>query len=81
MLQRLIGVALGAIVTFVVLFLMKPGVDGGDPNQGYAIAVVLGAVVSFLWPWVIGFYLARRAKERRDDRIQKEVEKQLAEKS
>jgi hypothetical protein len=76
--QRVIGIALGALVTFALLFLMKPGVDGGDPNQGYLIATVGGAIVSLLWPWVIGFVLVRRAKDRREEEIEKEVQKQLA---
>ena len=81
MIQRLIGVGLGALITYVYLFVTKPGVDGGDPSQGYLVAVLLGAIVSALWPWVIGLYFARRARDRREDEIQKEVERQLAEKS
>lgn len=81
MIQRLIGVTLGAIVSYVILFVMTPGIPDGDPTQGYLIAVVAGAVISFLWPWAIAFYLGRRAKERRDDEIQREVEKQLSDRS
>lgn len=81
MVQRFIGVSLGAIVTFVILFVMTPGIPDGDPNQGYLIAVVVGAIISLLWPWAIALYLGRRVKERREDEIQKEVERQLADKS
>ncbi len=81
MIQRFIGVVLGAIVSFVMLYIMTPGIPDGDPNQGYLIAVAVGAVISFLWPWAIAFYLGRRAKERRDDEIQREVEKQIADRS
>jgi uncharacterized membrane protein (DUF485 family) len=80
MIQRFIGCFLGAVVSFVILWITKPGVDGGDPNPGYLTAVFIGAIVSFLWPWVIGFVLVRRAKDRRDDEIQREVERQLADK-
>jgi hypothetical protein len=77
--QRIIGIGLGALATFALLVLLKPGVDGGDPNQGYLIATVVGAIVSLAWPWVIGFVLVRRARDRREDAIEKEVQKQLAE--
>ena len=40
-------------------------------------AVVIGAIASMLWPWVIGLFLARRVKQRRDDQIQAEVDKQI----
>ena len=30
-----------------------------------------------LWPWVIGLFPARRVKQRRDDQIQQEVDKQI----
>jgi uncharacterized protein YneF (UPF0154 family) len=40
-------------------------------------AVVIGAIATILWPIVIGFFLARRVKNRRDEQIQKEVDKQL----
>jgi hypothetical protein len=77
--QRIIGIGLGALTTFVLLFLMKPGIDGSDPNQGYLIATIAGAIVSLAWPWVIGFFLVRRAKDRREEEIEKEVQRQLAE--
>jgi len=81
MLQRLIGVGLGAVITYAILIIAKPGVDGGDPSQGYLLAVAAGAIVSLLWPWLIGLYLVRRAKDRRDNEVQKEVQRQLADKS
>ena len=40
---------------------------------------IIGGIVSFFWPIAIGFWLGRRAKERREDQIQKEVQRQLAE--
>lgn len=78
MLQRLIGVSLGAVVTYLLLVLTN---IGSSPEQNYALAVIAGAIVSFLWPWVIGWYLVRRAKDRRDEQISKEVDRQVAEKS
>ena len=79
--QRIIGVALGALVTFVVLVVLdatKP-----DAVTKYATAAIIGAVVSLLWPWVVGFYLARRVSARRkeqlDEKVQAEVQRTLAE--
>jgi uncharacterized membrane protein (DUF485 family) len=76
--QHFIGVVLGAIGTYLLLVLF----DGGtrivsDATQGYLIAVIAGAIVALAWPWVIGLFLVRRAKSRRDDQIQKEVQKQV----
>ena len=41
------------------------------------VSVVIGAIATILWPLVIGFFLARRVKNKRDEQIQKEVDKQL----
>jgi xanthine/uracil permease len=77
MIQRLLGVSVGALVTFLVLWLStvaKPA----DLLPWYVAAVVVGAITSILWPVVIGFWLGRRAKDRRDD-VEREVQRQLAE--
>lgn len=78
MIQRTIGVALGALATYLLLVLLNPA-DSADPNSVYLTAVVVGAVVSWAWPFVIGIWLGRRAKERREDQIEKEVQRQLDE--
>jgi len=77
MLQRLIGVSLGALVTYALLVLLNIGASDQAPK--YLFAVVAGAVVSFLWPWFIGWYLVRRARNRRNEEISREVDKQVAE--
>ncbi len=74
--QRFIGVTLGAIVTYLLLLLADT--MSADPAAKYGVIVVIGAIVSWLWPWVIGFILVRRAKSRRDQRISDEVDKQMA---
>jgi uncharacterized membrane protein len=88
MLQRGIGVTVGAIVTFVLLLLFYGGVSGagtvdwrivGDSTQAFLVASILGAVASFLWPIVIGWWLVRRHRQRKDAEIQSEVQRQLAE--
>lgn len=72
MIQRLIGVSVGALVTFI--FLWFSHLD----STAWAIAAIAGAITSFFWPIVIGFFLARRAKKRREDDIQSEVARQMA---
>ena len=76
--QRIIGVILGALATYLLLVTGVAGLFTDDQNTEYLIAIVTGAVVSALWPWVIGLILVRRAKSRRDDQIQEEVERQMA---
>jgi hypothetical protein len=82
--QHFIGVVLGALATFLLLMLFN-GPDGtrilSDATQAYLVSVVIGAIVSLAWPWVIGLILVRRAKARRDADIQKEVSRQVAEQS
>jgi hypothetical protein len=75
MLQRLIGVSLGAVVTYVLLTIQA---FGNDTTTNYGTAVVIGAIVSFLWPWVIGIILVRRAKQRRQNEVSDEVARQMA---
>ncbi|MET0772192.1 MAG: hypothetical protein ABWZ82_03830 [Candidatus Limnocylindrales bacterium] len=92
MLQRFIGVSIGALVTFVLLLLFYGGVDSnavdqtvvnwrivGDSTQAFLVASVVGAIASFLWPIVIAWWLARRIRHRRDDEIQSEVQRQMSE--
>ena len=75
--QRAIGIILGAIVTFALLVVMVG--TAGDVVRIYGIPVLVGGLVSLVWPWLVGAYIGRRVKERRDEEIQREVERQLAE--
>jgi hypothetical protein len=92
MLQRLIGVSIGALITFVLLLLFYGGVDSnavdqtvvnwrivGDSTQAFLVASVVGAIASFFWPIVVAWWFARRVRRRRDNAIQSEVERQMAE--
>ena len=76
MIERLLSVGTGALATFLMLIILNP-TDSADPNADYLTAVVVGALVSLIWPLVWGFIAARRLKARRDEQIQKEVEKQM----
>jgi len=78
MIQRFLGVSIGALVTFLILW-FSTVTNPVDLMPWYVAAAVIGAIASFLWPVVIGFWLGRRAKSRRDESIQKEVDRQLAE--
>jgi hypothetical protein len=78
MIQRLIGVTIGALVTFLILW-FSTVVKPADLMSWYVAAAAIGAIASFSWPVIIGFWLGRRAKDRREDSIQKEVERQVAE--
>ena len=90
MLQRLIGVSIGALVTFILLlvFYGTKDINGvvspdwrivGDSTQAFLVASILGAVASFFWPIVAGWWLVRRARDRRNNEINSEVQRQLAE--
>ncbi len=78
MIQRFLGVSIGALITFLILWLSDV-TNQADLMPWYVAAVVIGAIASFFWPVVIGFWLGRRARARRDDQIQREVDRQLAE--
>ena len=76
MIQRAIGAVVGAIVSLVLLVLMT------DPRVALdqiVIPLAIGAVAAWFWPVVIGWWLARRAKERRSNQIEDEVQRQLDE--
>lgn len=92
MLQRLIGVSIGAIVTFLLLLTFYGGVgvnpDGtvgahwrivGDSTQAFLVASVIGAIASFFWPIVAAWWMARRVRARRNNAIESEVQRQLSE--
>jgi catechol 2,3-dioxygenase-like lactoylglutathione lyase family enzyme len=75
MIQNIIGAIVGAAVTYIMLWFTV----GSEFSDKYLPAVIVGGIVYLLWPIVIGFVLARRAKARRDDKISAEVERQVAE--
>jgi hypothetical protein len=74
MIQRAIGVTIGGIVTLILLALMT------SVTIDQALTpVVIGAIAAWAWPVVIAFVLARRVKQRREDQIEDEVQRQLRE--
>jgi hypothetical protein len=74
MIQNGIGIAVGALVTLVFLILMVPA---DQTWQDYVAPLVIGGIAAFFWPVVIGIWLGRRARARRDNQIQSEVQRQL----
>jgi integral membrane sensor domain MASE1 len=76
--QRLIAAAIGAIVTFVLLLVLNPA-DAPDPVSIYLTAAVGGAIGTLAWPLVAAIMARNRIKDRRDEEVQKEVQRQLAE--
>ena len=79
--QRFIGVVLGGAVTFVLLVMFAGTTVQivSDRNTGFLIAVVVGGIVSWLWPWIIGMIFVRRARGRQQDKMHDEVQRQVAE--
>ena len=73
MIQRIIGGAVGALATWLIL------VWNNVDSTVAVTAAVVGAIAAFLWPIIVGFFLARRVKQRREDDIQDEVARQVAE--
>ncbi|HSW42260.1 MAG TPA: hypothetical protein VLM76_07095 [Patescibacteria group bacterium] len=76
MVQRFIGALIGGLLTYLILWLTTI-TNPTDILPWYAAAAVSGAIASFLWPVLAGFWLGRRAQARRDA-IQREVDRQIA---
>ena len=75
--QRIIGSGLGALATYVLLVIFA----GTAQSQVFLVAVVVGLVVSIIWPWAISLMVDRRVKDRRKEEIDREVQDQLAQRS
>ena len=72
--QRALGVVIGGLVTIVLLVAMT-----SVTFEEALIPVVIGGISAWAWPVVIGFWLVRRAKKRRDGKIEDEVSRQVNE--
>ena len=73
MIQNILGILVGSLVTLVVLL-----IGHANTLEQYVTALVIGGIGNFLWPIIAGFWLARRARARRDNQIQSEVDRQMA---
>ncbi len=76
MVQRAIGIAVGALVSLILLIIMVPAEAGWED---YLAPLIIGGIAAFFWPVVIAFWLGRRAKARRSDEIDTAVQRQLDE--
>lgn len=78
MLDRLLGIVNGAIVTFLLLLLFDDGRIISNQTTGFAVAIAIGAVVNLTWPIVMSLWISKRAKGRRDELVKIEVQRQLS---
>jgi len=74
MIQRGIGVFIGALVTLILLVFFVPE---SATWSDYIMPLTIGAIAAWAWPLVIAFWLGRRVKSRRDDKIEDEVQRQI----
>jgi hypothetical protein len=73
-----IGVALGSVVTYLLLLLFQGGRIISDTNTAYLVAVVIGGLVAAFWPWAIGLWLVRRHRAKQEAAVQAEVARQVS---
>ena len=76
MIRRISGIVLGVIAFLLVYWLSGLGTPS---NPNLALSLLVGLVVALISPWIIGLLLVRRVRQRRQDEIDREVQKQLAE--
>ncbi len=77
MIRNLLSMVVGGVVLFVYLLVWN-ATGFASPVEAFAIAGVVAALGTFLWPWILGLWLAGRAKDRREAQIEAEVEKRMA---
>ena len=77
MIQRLIGVIVGGIVTFLLLLLFHNGRIISDEWTGFLVSVVVGAVVNLFWPLIWSTVMARRNRDYEQSRVRAEVQLQV----
>src|SRR5262245_32388621 len=70
MIRRITGIVLGVLAFLLVFWITGLGTPS-QPN--WALAALVGLVVFLLTPRVIGLFLFRRARQRRQDAIDQEV--------
>lgn len=78
MIQRFVGVVVGGIVTFFLLWLFDDGRVVGEEMTGYVVAIAIGALVNLFWPAIWGGYVYRRSRDRYDASVRTEVQRQVA---
>jgi type VI protein secretion system component VasK len=76
MIRRITGIILGVLAFFLVYWLTG-GLDTPSTPE-WALAILVGLVVALIWPWIMGLIMVRRVRQRRQNEIDEEVQKQLA---
>ena len=74
MIRRITGIVLGVLAFLLVYWLT----GGYTVKSQLALALLVGLVVALLWPWLFGLYMVRRVRQNRQNEIDQEVQKQLA---
>jgi len=76
MIRNLLAATVGGVVLFVYLLIWNT-TKFADPVPAFAIAGVVAAIGTWLWPFFIAMWLRGRARDRRDAKIESEVEKRM----
>lgn len=76
MIRRISGIILGVLAFLLVYWLSGGFATPATPN--WALSLLIGLVVGLISPWIIGLLFVRRARQRRQDEIDEEVQRQLA---
>jgi hypothetical protein len=76
MIRNLLAAIVGGLVTFLYLLFWN-ATQFTTPINAFAIAGVVSAIGTYLWPFLIGIWFVRRAKARRDAKIDAEVDKRM----
>ena len=75
MIERILSVATGALVTYLALIILNPA-EGPDPNSEYLTAILIGAAASLIWPIIWLVLMRRRRQNKIDKQVAEEVAKQ-----
>ena len=75
MIRRITGIILGVLAFFLVYWITGLGTPS-QPN--WALAALVGLVVALIWPWIFGLIAVRRVRQPRQNEIDEEVQRQLA---
>ena len=76
MIRRITGIALG-VLAFLLVYALSGGM-ATPSNPNWALSLLVGLVVALIWPWIMGLIIVRRTRQRRQNEIDDEVQKQLA---
>ena len=75
MIRRITGIIVGVLAFLLVYWITGFGTPS---NPNWALAALVGLVVALIWPWLFGLFMVRRVRQHRQNEIDQEVQKQLA---